>query len=374
MSAWVIGAGMLPCGRHSDTPLHELGAEAARLALDDAGLPYDQVGEVFTSSMLAPPQTALRVAHSLGRTGVPVTAIESASAGGLVALRHAAWAVWSGRCETALAVGYEKSTMLEPGGVVPKPRDVWDLFPPQLSYAIDATRFLYEQGQGPELFAAVAAKSWNCAARNELAARRPDHEVTIEEVLGARMVATPLTRMMCHASVDGAAAVVVSRDAVPEAVELLAVEQTSLVEDASWPRVGPTIGPPSQTARTARRAFEIAGIAPSDVGIVSLHDMCASEEVVTLVELGVCDADEIADLVFSGGLSVKGRLPTNVDGGCLARGHPMGATALAQTVDVVRQLRGRAAARQVADVHTGVVQTVGGGGSAAVAVLRRSDV
>ncbi len=184
-SAWIVGAGMLPCGKHSDTPLHELGAHAARLALDDAGLLYEEIGEVFTSSMLAPPQSALRVAHSLGRTGIPVTAMESASAGGLVALRHAAWAVWSGRCEAALAIGYEKSTTLEPGGVVPKPRELWDLFPPQLSYAIDATRFLHDHGQSPELFAAVAAKSWNCAARNEFAARRPDHEVTIEEVLGS---------------------------------------------------------------------------------------------------------------------------------------------------------------------------------------------
>jgi acetyl-CoA acetyltransferase len=329
---------------------------------------------VFTSSMLAPPQSALRVAHSLGRTGIPVTAMESASAGGLVALRHAAWAVWAGRCDAALAIGYEKSTMLEPGGVVPAHRDVWDLFPPQLSYAIDATRFLHDHAQPPELFAAVAAKSWNCAARNEFAARRSDHEVTIEEVLGARMVATPLTRMMCHASVDGAAAVVVSRARTSAAVELLAVEQTSLIDDAGWPRVGPTIGPPSQTAITARRAFERAGVASGDVGIVSLHDMCASEEVVTLVELGLCDADEIADLVFGGQLSIDGRLPTNIDGGCLARGHPMGATALIQTVDVVQQLRGRAGTRQVNDAHTGLVQTVGGGGSAAVAILRNGDV
>ena len=303
---------------------------------------YEEIGEVFTSSMLAPPQSALRVAHSLGRTGIPVTAMESASAGGLVALRHAAWAVWSGRCEAALAIGYEKSTMLEPGGVVPKPRELWDLFPPQLSYAIDATRFLHDHGQSPELFAAVAAKSWNCAARNEFAARRPDHEVTIEEVLGARMVATPLTRMMCHASVDGAAAVVVSRDRTP-ASSRTPREWSRRASSTMprWPRIGPTIGPPSQTAITARRAFERADVAPGDVGIVSLHDMCASEEVVTLVELGLCDADEVADLVFGGQLSIDGRLPTNIDGGCLARGHPMGATALAQTVDVVRQLRGR---------------------------------
>jgi acetyl-CoA acetyltransferase len=361
---------MLPCGKHSDTPIQELGRRAALEALEDAAITYDQVGEVFASSMLAPPQTALRVAHSLGKTGVPVTAVESASAGGLVALRHAAWAVWSGRCDTALAVGYEKSTVLEPGGVVPKPRQVWNLFPPQLSHAIDATRFLYEQKIGPELFAAVAAKSWNCARENELASQRLDHEVTVEEVLQARMVASPLTRMMCHVGVDGAAAVVLTRERMAESIELLAVEQTSLIVDAGWPTVGPTVGPPSQTTLTAKRAFAAADVLPSDVNVVSLHDMCASEEVTTLVSLGLCSAEEVVRLVLDGELTSSGKLPTNVDGGCLARGHPMGATALAQTVEVVQHLRGRAGRRQVPGAHTGLVQSIGGGGSAVVAVLR----
>ena len=111
---WIAGVGMTPCAQFADIPLHELGRRAAREALADAGVGYDQIGEVFGSSMLAPPQSALRVAHSLGRTSVPVTGVESASAGGLVALRHAAWAVWSGRVDVALAVGYEKMTALEP--------------------------------------------------------------------------------------------------------------------------------------------------------------------------------------------------------------------------------------------------------------------
>lgn len=361
---------MLPCGKHSDTPIQELGRQAGMLALEDAGMSYDEIGEVFASSMLAPPQTALHVAHALGRTGVPVTAVESASAGGLVALRHAAWAVWSGRCCAALAVGYEKSTVLEPGGVVPMPRQFWDRFPPQLTYAIDATRFMYEHKVGPELFASVAAKSWNCARENDKASRRPDHEVTVEEVLGSRMVASPLTRMMCHVGVDGAAAVVVTRDRMTESIELLAVEQTSLTEDAGWPTVGPTVGPPSQTALTARRAFAIADLRPSEVDVVSLHDMCASEEVTTLVSLGLGSPEEVVRLVLGGELSSTGKLPTNVDGGCLARGHPMGATALVQTAEVVRQLRGVAGGRQVPNARTGLVHSIGGGGSAVVAVLR----
>ncbi len=371
---WISGVGMTPCGKHSDVPLHELGRRAAEEALADAGLRFDQIGEVFGSSMLSPPQSALRVARGLGHTGAPVTGIESASAGGLVALRHAAWAVWSGRVDNALAVGYEKMTALEPGGIVPAVREVWDRFPPQVVYALVGDRFLRDHCAGPEVFAAVAAKSWNCAARYELAGRRPDHTVTIEEVLAARMVSTPLTRMMCHASVDGAAAAVVTRERLADAVALLAIEQTSTVDDLGWPLVGPTIGPFAQTTVTAQRAYGEAGIAPSDVDIISLHDLCSSEEVLTLVELGIGEPDDVIRLALDGELDLGGRLPTNVDGGCVARGHPSGATALMQTADVVRQLRGICGDRQVAaDVETAVVQTMGGGGSAAVAILRRQE-
>ena len=366
---FVSGVGMTSFGKHSDAPVADLGVEAARKALADAGLEYSDVGEVFGSSMLSPPQTCLRIAHRLGHTGAPVTALESASAGGLVALRHAAWAVWSGRCDVALAIGYEKTTALEPGGVVPSPTGPCVRFPPQLHYAIEASRWLYERGCGPEVIAAVAAKSWNQARHNPLAARQLDHEVTVEEVLEARMVATPLTRMMCHAAVDGAAAAVVTRERGSSSVSLLAIEQSSQPDDPTWPASGPVVGPPSQTTMTGERAFRAAGIKPEDVNVVSLHDMCAVEEITSLVALGLATDEEMVDLVMSGGLTTEGRLPTNTDGGCLARGHPIGATGLAQAAEVVLQLRGTAEARQVANAEVGLVSAAGGGGSCAVAIL-----
>lgn len=367
----VSGIGLTTFGSHSDVPVVELGVEAATAALADAGVGYDAVGEVFAASMLSPPQSALKVAHRLGRTGVPVTALESASAGGLVALRHAAWAVASGRCEIALAVGYEKTTALEPGGVVPKATGPWDRYPPQLHYAIEASRWLHDRGCGPEVIAAIAAKDYNQARLNPGAARQSDHEVTVEEVLAARVVATPLTRMMCHAAVDGAAAIVVTRERLAASVVLAAIEQTSRPLDPAWPEVGPVVGPPSQTTATGRLAFADAGLAAADVDVVSLHDMCASEEITSLVALGLATDDEIVDLATAGELAHTGRLPTNTDGGCIARGHPIGATGLAQAAEIVVQLRGTAGERQVADPSVGLVQAAGGGGSCAVAILTR---
>jgi acetyl-CoA C-acetyltransferase len=366
----IAGIGVTEFGRHSGTPLADLGVVAAEKALADAGIDYDAVGEVFTSSALAGPQTGLAVAHRLGRTGIPVTATESASAGGMVALRHAIWAVASGRCRTALAIGYEKTTALEPGGVVPAAVGFWDRFPPQVHYAIEAARWLHDTKCGPEVIAAVAAKSYNQARLNPLAARRNPDQVTADDVLGARMVADPLTKMMCHASVDGGAAVVVSADAVPRSVSLLSIEQTSWPSDPSWPLVGPVVGPPSQITLTAKRAFAAAGVAPGDVGVVSLHDMCASEEITALIAMGLTDSAGVVKLAESGGLASDGSLPTNTDGGCIARGHPIGATGLAQTAEIVSQLRGEADSRQVADPRVGLAQAVGGGGSCVVALMQ----
>jgi acetyl-CoA acetyltransferase len=366
----VVGVGVTPFGKHSDTPLADLGVAAAEKALADAELGYADIGEVFTSSSMAPPQTGLRVAHRLGRTGIPVTATESASAGGMVALRHAVWAVASGRCRTALAIGYERTTALEPGGVVPAAVGFWDRFPPQVHYAIEACGWLHEAQCGPEVIAAVAAKSYNQARLNPLAARRNDAEVTVEEVMSARMVADPLTKMMCHASVDGGAAVVVSADPCPRSVSVLSIEQTSWPADPAWPTDGPCVGPTSQISLTAQRAYAVAGIAPADVGIVSLHDMCASEEIIALTALGLTDTSGAVKLAESGELASTGRLPTNTDGGCIARGHAFGATGLAQAAEVVTQLRGEADSRQVADPRIGLAQAVGGGGSCVVALLR----
>ncbi|MEE2851810.1 MAG: thiolase family protein [Actinomycetota bacterium] len=365
----VAGIGITAFGKHGDTALADLGVAAAERALADADLDYAGVGEVFASSSMAPPQTALKVAHRLGRTGIPVTAIESASAGGMVALRHAVWAVASGRCRTALAIGYEKTTALEPGGVVPAAVDFWDRFPPQTHYAIEAARWLHDAQCGPEVIGAVAAKSYNQARLNPLAARRNDDEVTVDQVMSARMVAEPLTKMMCHASVDGGAAIVVTADPVPRAVGVNAIEQTSWPGDPMWPVAGPCVGPPSQITMTAQRAFDAAQVAPNDIGIVSLHDMCASEEITALIALGLADIKEAAELAQSGGLATGGRLPTNTDGGCLARGHAFGATGLAQVAEVVSQLRGEADSRQVADPRIGLAQAMGGGGSCVVAVL-----
>lgn len=368
MKVAVTGTGIVPFGK-TKASLAELGADAAARALADAGIAYSDVEEMYAASSLAPPQHALAVAHALGHTGIPVTAVESASAGGLVALREAAWAVASGRCDVALAVAYEKTTALEPGGVVPRAVGVWDFVPPAASYAVQANRWIADGLGSVDALASIAAKNWNHARANPDAARRVDHEVTVDEILASRMVATPLTRMMCHASVDGAAAVVLTRSENDRWPQLVALELTSLQHDPTWPLEGPAIGPPSQTAVTASRAFGAAEIDPTDIDVALVHDLCAVEEPITLVSLGLVAAGDVRDMATSAEFALGGALPTNTDGGCLARGHPFSATGLAQTVEAVRQLRGVAGERQVPGARAALVHAAGGGGSCAVALI-----
>ena len=306
----VTGVGVTEFGRQSDTPLADLGVAAAERRWPMRVSAMTRWARCSPPRRWQDPRPASTVAHRLGRTGIPVTAMESASAGGMVALRHAVWAVASGRCRTALAIGYEKTTALEPGGVVPAAVGFWDRFPPQLHYAIEASRWLHDTQCGPEIIAAVAAKSYNQARLNPCAARRNPEQVTVDEVLGARMVADPLTKMMCHASVDGGAAVVVCADAAPRSVSVLSIEQTSWPADPAWPLIGPVVGPPSQITLTAKRAFNAAGLEPGDVGVVSLHDMCASEEITALIAMGLTDSAGVVKLAESGRVGVE-RLATH---------------------------------------------------------------
>jgi acetyl-CoA C-acetyltransferase len=196
--------------------------------------------------------------------------------------------------------------------------------------------------------------------------------VTAEEVLASRMVSTPLTRMMCHASVDGAAAVVVSREGAGSRLpRLVSIALTSLPYDPRWPLDGPAIGSPVQTALTAQRAFADADLAPGDVDVVLLHDLCVIEEAITLGSLGLVPEADVAEMALAGEFSLGGSLPSNTDGGCLARGHPFSATGLAQTVEAVRQLEGLAGERQVEGAARALVHAAGGGGSCAVALLAK---
>jgi len=224
-------------------------------------------------------------------------------------------------------------------------------------YAMRGTRFLHERDATSADLAAVAVKNRYHSTLNEYAQQRT--EVTVEEVLASRMIADPLTLLQCCPSqVDGAAAVVLgTRRPAGKAVKVLA----SIVQSGVRERADDDILDAEITARAARMAYEQAGLSPKDVGVVELHDAFTIAELLYYEALGLADPGDAVALLRSGATRIGGRVPVNPSGGPLAKGHPLGATGVAQMVEIMWQLQGRAGQRQVEGAKVGLTQCTGGG-------------
>ncbi len=368
--AAVAGTGMVRFGEYRDRPGAALARDAGLLALRDAGITLADVDEAFVGYIQPAAMLGVKAMKELGLTGLPVTHVENASATGLVTFREAAWAVASGRAEVAMAIAFDKMTDMARGGAARGPgREQLDqTILPAAYFALWAQRRMHDHGTGPEHFAAIAAKNWNHAARNPLSHRQPDHTVTAEEVLASRVIAEPLTAMMACPADDGAAcAIVASTDWVrrhqPDRriVRPVASALQSETYSPGHTFLGPVVGPAAMTRRTARQAYEEAGLGPEDMDLALCHDAFANEELEYYELLDFCADGEGDRLIETGATALGGRIPFNTDGGLIARGHPGGPTGLAMVHEVVTQLRGDAGPRQVPDARHALAHLVGGG-------------
>jgi len=378
----VLGVGMTRFGVFRDRSNVDLAREAGLAALRDAGISFKDVGEAFVGYIGAQPMTGIRAMKEFGLTGLPVTHVENASATGLVAFRDAAWAVASGRCQVAMALGFDKMTEMSMGtrsGGRGVGRDAIDsVILPAAYFSLWAMRRMHERGTKREHFAAIAAKNWNFGAKNPWSDRQPDHEVTIEEVLASRKIAEPVTAMMSCPVDDGAACVILASKQLARRLQPgrpLVAPIVSTLQSETYARghtfMGPVVGPPSMTRDTARQAYDESGIDPMDVSVTLVHDAFASEELEYYELLGFCREGEAEKLVEEKQTHLGGRFPVNTDGGLIARGHPGGPTGLAQIFELTRQLRGEAGPRQVANARIGLAHLVGGGSVCTVSILKR---
>jgi acetyl-CoA acetyltransferase len=377
----VLGVGMTRFGVYRDRSNIDLAREAGLAALRDAGISFKDVGEAFVGYIAGMPMTGIRAMKEFGLTGLPVTHVENASATGLVAFRDAAWAVASGRCQIAMALGFDKMTEMSGGmragrGVG---RDSIDsVILPAAYFSLWAMRRMHERGTRPEHFAAIAAKNWNFGAKNPWSDRQPDHEVTVEEVLASRKIAEPVTAMMSCPVDDGAACAIVATKELARRLQPgrpLVAPIVSALQSETYARghtfMGPVVGPPSMTRDTAREAYETAGVGPEDVSLTLVHDAFATEELEYYELLGFCREGEAEKLVEERQTHLGGRFPFNTDGGLIARGHPGGPTGLAQIFELTRQLRGEAGPRQVANARIGLAHLVGGGSVCTIGILQK---
>lgn len=374
----VAGVGLGPFGRHLTRTLKSLAEEAAAAALVDAGTRPEEIDAVFFANSVAGlvtgqeairGQTALRTSGLLGR---PIFNVENACASASSAFFLARAGLMAGLWRRVLVVGAEKLAhpdkavsfrALAAGADVSEIEgDVGTKSLFMHVYAERMQRYMKTSGATQEDFAAVVVKNREHALGNPIAHYRS--RTTVDQVLASGDVAWPLTRHMCAPMSDGAAALVLvaqegnSGDAV---VEVLASQQIS--DD-------PT-DPSDYVGRAAHLAYGEAGIGPEDLDVVELHDAAAPGELQYSERLGLCRPDEGPELFRSGSTRVGGRIPINPGGGLVARGHPLGATGIAQVAEITLQLRGQAESRQVADARIGLVQNSGGnlGGTSAASAV-----
>ncbi|MFQ5895185.1 MAG: thiolase domain-containing protein [Nitrospinota bacterium] len=373
----ILGVGLTRFGVRSES-LSALVAQACEAALADGGVDRAEVeafylGNFAAESFTGQSHLAPYAARALGLRPVPCTRVEGACASGGLALRQGVLAVASGAHDLVLVAGAEKMTSVDTRQAthILSCAGDWEVevnagatFP--ALFALIARRYLHQFDAPREALAAVAVKNQANGLLNPNAhLRKP---LTLEQALGGRPVAEPLGVYDCSLISDGAAACVLcpwerARAYRDGAVEVLASSQASdalaLEEKAEITRLDATV-------EAGRRAFDAAGLSPSDVDLAEVHDCFTIAEILAVEDLGFFPKGAGFRAALEGWTSREGRLPVNTSGGLKAKGHPVGATGLAQVHELVVQLRGEAGERQVGGAEVGLAQNLGGSGATCV--------
>jgi acetyl-CoA acetyltransferase len=366
----VVGAGLHRYQRGSDTSFVTLGTTAVREALGDAGLAWPSVQSAYVATSLLGMATGREVVRFLGATGLSVTQVENASASGSAAFRQAVLDVASGLHDVVIAIGIDKPV---PGRIASQhtgvPALLDELVAPFTHFALLMQAYMTRTGATREQIAAVAVKNHANGALNPYAQRRQAR--TLEEVLAPPQISGQLTRLQCTSIGEGAAAVIVAADSV---LDPLGLERRRCVRIRASAAQSEVVNPTENvdvalTRTTTREAFEQAGVGPADLDVIEVHDAFSIEEILYAEAMGLSAEGQAPHDIASGKFSINGRAALSPSGGLLAMGHPIGPTGLGQIVEVARQLRGEAGARQHDRAHLGLVHMVGLGAVCLVHLL-----
>ncbi|WP_181778785.1 lipid-transfer protein [Pseudonocardia pini] len=387
----ISGVGMIPFGKPGKSPSYqEMGASAARAALADAGVAYEQVAQAYVGYVYGDSTSGQSALYELGLSGIPMVNVNNNCSTGSSALWLARQAVESGAAECVLALGFEQ---MRPGALVA----VWDDRPsstgrfeevaagrpgadpkaPMAAQLFGGAGLAHMErfGTKPETLGRISVKARRHAAHNPYAVFRAP--VTLEEVMGSPAVWGPLTRLQCCPPTCGAAAAVVCsaefarRHGLDASVRLRA---QSLVTDVPGAFDGTDMRKVvgyDMTAKAAAQVYEAAGVGPEDIPVVELHDCFTANELITYEGLGLTPEGTAEKFVLDGDNTYGGRVVTNPSGGLLSKGHPLGATGLAQCAELVWQLRGQAGGRQVEGARLGLQHNLGLGGACVVSLYEK---
>ena len=394
---WVLGTSMTKFMRYRDRDLIDLASEAALAAMADGGVSIGDM-DVLAAGCLAEAAGAVgqRLQKQIGQTGIPVYNVANACATGATALRTVIMSIKAGESEMGLAVGVEqmgKMGLLGPAGRSKESRHVFEpagrygsVMPTEGVigtgvmpgvFAQAGMEYAYEHdGVGFEQFAKVAEKNHAHSVLNPLA--QYQKAFSLDEIMGGEVIAYPNTILMCCPTGDGAAAAVVVSDeklaTLPAEARRRAVKiSASVMTSDPWSdggQVQPDVN--TLTRQAATQAYEQAGVGPADLDLVELHDCFATAELLHYDNLQLCEPGGAGDFIDSRAPWRDGRTPVNVSGGLLSKGHPLGATGIANVYEVATHLRGEAGDRQIEGAKVGLTHVIGLGSACAVHILERS--
>ncbi|KGF68653.1 propanoyl-CoA acyltransferase [Hoeflea sp. BAL378] len=352
---------MTPFGKHPDVSAEALAQTAVLGAIEDAGIDRRSIEAAYVGSVFQGSLAGQRVLKDLGMTGVPIINLENACSSGATALSQAWLAVAAGQVETALVIGLEKLSSRGGGPLALNTGDPeidQGLTMPAL-YAMRTRAYFDKHGGSIEQVAQVTVKNRRHAATNTYAQFRD--ACTVEQVLASRPVADPITLLQMCPNADGAAAVVISAKPKETGTQKNVRILGSVVASGKFAQGYRDLTVPDISIQAAQRAYEMAGVGPGDVNLAEVHDAAAIAEVIYYEALGFCEPGEGLRFLSDGESSIGGRVPVNPSGGLLCRGHPLGATGVAQIVEIMWHLTGRAGDRQVEGAKIGLAHCTGGG-------------
>jgi acetyl-CoA acetyltransferase len=393
---WILGASMVKFGRYPDQDLMDIGSEAAMGALADAGSSMADIDILAVGNQLEPVGgVGQRLQKQIGQTGIPVYNVTNACATGASAIRVVSMAIKAGEAEMGLAVGVEKMAKVGRAGGSSAKRDrvvyerrgrtgavmsvegvVGTDFMPGVFAQAGMEYARDHDGVGFEQFARVAEKNHAHSSLNPLA--QYQNVFGLDEVMASPMMSYPNTLLMCCPTGDGsAAAVVVSGEKLvtldPEVRKRAVKVSASVLTTDPWVEGGeqqPDVN--TLTRQAADKAYEQAGVDPQDLDLVELHDCFATAELIHYDNLRLCEPGGAGDFIDSRGPWRDGRIPVNVSGGLISKGHPIAATGVANIYEIVTHLRGEAGDRQIEGATVGLAHVIGLGSTCAVHILEKA--
>jgi acetyl-CoA acetyltransferase len=355
---------MIPFAKYPQKDLVDMAAEAARLALEDAAVKPQKVelgifANALAGMLFGDSTIGQNVFWEVGINRIPIINVENACTSGSTAFHLGVNAIAAGQVEVAMVVGAEKMCVPQIGLLNSGNSEIdsqLGLVAPA-SFALRAKRYMHEFGVDERQLAAVAVKNRKHAQANPYAFYRKP--LSLDEVLASPMIVDPLTRLQCCPIADGAAAIIIADSKTAKSLGGGVRVDATILASGSYEN-------PQDCCRwetdfrSAAQAYEMAGIGPQNLDLVECHDAFTIAEILHYEALGLCAVGEGARFVVSGEASLHGKIPVNVSGGLLNRGHPVAATGVAQLIELVWQLRGQAGDRQVNNAKVGLAHCMGG--------------